>query len=242
MEKNKATRICGLTAYGMTEWLRGLLLAALCSAAFIAAGLILHQTALSVGGPLFCLILWAVLAAFFRDPERKIPADEHLILAPADGVVRDIEKVPPPETDLFKDEDEVWRVGIFLSVLDVHLNRAPCKMVARETHYREGFYHDARNPKATKENEAQLVVADGQCGAHSFPVAIRQISGAIARRIVCPVKAGYSFEAGERYGMIKFGSRTELYIPARPELNLTVSIGDKVRGGATVMAAWGTKS
>jgi phosphatidylserine decarboxylase len=140
---------------------------------------------------------------------------------------------------VFKGKD-VLRIGIFLSVLDVHVNRAPCKMNVEYKFYKEGKFHDARNPMASKENESMMIAGTGRLAedGFTFPLAVRQISGAIARRIVCPVSPGCSLEKGDKYGMIKFGSRTELYLPAGAGFEAAVNIGDKVYGGTTIIAKY----
>lgn len=167
---------------------------------------------------------------FFRDPERAIPRGEGLILAPADGRVTDIEEMEEDEVT----HQRMLRVGIFLSVLDVHVNRAPAagRVVYSAEHH--GTYHDARDPLASLHNAARTWAFD--CGGTTLVV--RQITGAIARRIVAWARVGDSVEAGERFGMIRFGSRTELYLPATARVLVTV--GDTVRGGSTILARLAT--
>ena len=170
------------------------------------------------------LILYAFY--FFRDPDRETPADPVAVVAPADGVVVEI---------IEKTEDEVVkgtmrRVAIFLSVLDVHTNRAPMEgeVIYRE-HY-PGKFLDARNPEASTVNESQTWgFRNG-----GTTLVVRQITGAIARRIVGWAKVGDRVEKGERFGMIRFGSRTEVYLPLDSEI--TVRRGDRVKGGETIVA------
>lgn len=163
---------------------------------------------------------------FFRDPQRRIPADEQLIVAPADGAVVEIVEV---------EEDEFLkcpcrRIGIFLSIFDVHVNRAP---IAGEIVYSEekkGRYLDARNPASSKENASRTWAFAGERAT----IVVRQITGAIARRI-CPwSRAGDRVEKGKRFGMIRFGSRTEIYLPL--DVEILVREGQHVRGGETVVA------
>ena len=160
-----------------------------------------------------------------------------------DGVVRDCELIPngscgcPELAELFEGND-MFRIGIFLSVLDVHVNRAPCRMTVRFVRHKDGSYFDARDPRAVKENESQIVGGTGEVCGREFPVAVKQISGAIARRIVCPVEPGAKFEKGFCYGMIKFGSRTELYLPVKSGFEPAVNVGDRVFGGETVIARY----
>ena len=170
------------------------------------------------------LILYAFY--FFRDPDRETPADPVAVEAPADGVVVEI---------IEKTEDEVVkgtmrRVAIFLSVLDVHTNRAPMEgeVIYRE-HY-PGKFLDARNPEASVVNESQTWgFRNG-----GTTLVVRQITGAIARRIVGWSKVGDRVAKGERFGMIRFGSRTEVYLPLDSEI--TVRQGDRVKGGETIVA------
>lgn len=164
--------------------------------------------------------------AFFRDPDRPVPADPNLIVAPADGRVRDIVEL---------DEKEVLnkktrRVGIFLSIFDVHTNRAPIdgRIVYRQHH--EGLCLDARDPDCPEKNEAMTWAFENSRAT----IVVRQLTGAIARRIVAWTNVGDELKKGERFGMIRFGSRTELYLPLDAEL--LVKTGDHVSGGSTVIA------
>jgi phosphatidylserine decarboxylase len=166
--------------------------------------------------------------AFFRDPYRVVPKDNNVLLAPADGKVTDIEKVV--EQNFIG--GSVLRIGIFLSIFDVHINRSPCSVRVEKIGYKEGRYLDARNPEAGRVNESNdlfLVRTE----APQDRLIVRQISGAIARRIVCRAKKGRELTGGERFGMIKFGSRTELYVPADSDIRCLVEVGDRVRAGLT---------
>ncbi|OGV52912.1 MAG: hypothetical protein A2X49_09950 [Lentisphaerae bacterium GWF2_52_8] len=224
-----------LASYGRREWL---------GSAFIALFLLLISLWMGVGISIHAglalatltILGWLALAAFFRDPERKPPADLDVILSPADGVVRDIELVRGTPLNEFFGGKSILRIGIFLSVFDVHLNRAPCCFKVAQKDYREGAFHDARNPLASQVNEAMTLSGFAEFDGRSFPLAIRQISGAIARRIVCTAEPGDLLERAQRYGMIKFGSRTELYLPAGHDISLSVKVGDRVAAGVTVMA------
>lgn len=179
------------------------------------------------------VVLFLAFAAFFRNPSRTIPADPAVLVGPADGVVRDIEVVEDFNFPPF--DGKARRIGIFLSVLNVHVNRAPAELEVESKFYREGEYLDARNSECAKRNEAMTIAGIATAGGKRFPLAVRQISGAIARRIVCPVDPGRKLRKGEVYGMIKFGSRTELYLPV-DGFEINVKVGDRVYGGETVMA------
>lgn len=165
---------------------------------------------------------------FFRDPERVIPAEPGAVVAAADGVIVDV--VDMEEAEVVK--GPMRRVAIFLSVFDVHTNRAPVAGVVIHSERRVGKMLDARHPDATRLNECRTW---GIESAHGI-VVVRQITGAIARRIVAWAQVGQKVEKGERFGMIRFGSRTEVYLPLTAEV--LVKAGDRVQGGATVIARW----
>jgi phosphatidylserine decarboxylase len=224
-----------LTHYGIREWLGGGIIFILLIAGSVLFAVFVELLA-GISLSVIFALSWFALAAFFRDPERVIPAGDGILVSPADGHVRDIELVSgSPENECFGGRNAI-RVGIFLSVFDVHLNRAPCQVKVREKIYRKGRYHDARDPLASSENEAMTVVCDASACGKEFTLIVRQISGAIAKRIVCPVEAGSVFSKGEIYGMIKFGSRTELFFPAGSDFELKVKIGDRVHAGTSIMA------
>lgn len=167
---------------------------------------------------------------FFRDPERVTPAEANLAVAPADGHVVSIEKVaPPPELDM--GDTPVWRVATFLSVLDVHVNRMPVAGTVTRIAYHAGQFLNASLDKASELNERnalRVTLRDGR------QVAVVQIAGLIARRILCDAEEGMQYEAGERFGLIRFGSRTDLYLPA--DVTPLVEVGQTMIGGETVMA------
>jgi phosphatidylserine decarboxylase len=178
--------------------------------------------------PLMLLTLWSVY--FFRDPPRGVPQEDGLLIAPADGLVQMIaEAVPPSELGL--GDQAMTRVSIFLSVFDVHINRAPCAGTVEVMAYRPGKFVNAAADKASEENERMAIAlrrADGRL------IGCVQIAGWVARRIVCTIKPGQVLAAGERFGHIRFGSRTDLYLP--PGARLLVAAGQRMIGGETVMA------
>ena len=175
---------------------------------------------------LIFLALFLFTIAFFRDPNRPVPAGPNLVVAPADGRVRDI--VELDEKEILKTKTR--RVGIFLSIFDVHTNRAPVdgRIVYRQHH--AGLCLDARDPNCSEKNEAMTWAFENPRGA----IVVRQLTGAIARRIVAWANVGDELKKGERFGMIRFGSRTELYLPLDAEV--LVKTGDHVSGGSTVIA------
>jgi phosphatidylserine decarboxylase len=222
-----------LTKHGLREWLGGGAIALLLS---LIWGWLAVQVNPFAGGVLLGItwLLWLAVAAFFRVPERQIVADPAALVSPADGTVRDIETVEDHGIELFAGQ-KLTRIGIFLSVLDVHVNRAPCDVEVQYRKYKEGRFLDARDKRCAKENESLVIAGMGSAGDRRFPVAVRQVSGAIARRIVCVPQPGDILKKGEIYGMIKFGSRTELYFPAESGITVCVQVGDKVRSGSTLM-------
>jgi phosphatidylserine decarboxylase len=162
-------------------------------------------------------------AGFFRDPERIAPELPGAVLAPADGRVMVITEAPDPWVG------PAVRVSIFLSPLDVHVNRAPIGGLVKSVEYVAGRFLAAYRPEASEQNERCAVSLDG----HRARATVTQISGVLARRIVCRVRPGDTLRAGQRYGLIRFGSRTDLVLPRGTELR--VRVGDRVRGGESVM-------
>jgi phosphatidylserine decarboxylase len=184
------------------------------------------QTVYSIEAILTVLLIYILL--FFRDPNRTVPTDSNLLLAPADGKVTDIEIVQENEFIAGR----AIKIGIFLSIFDVHINRAPCNATVEKITYKKGIYKDARNPNSTSVNESNNLFLL-RMDEPKDKLLLRQISGAIARRIVCAARSGQNLTGGEKFGMIKFGSRTELYIPVRENITLLVKTGDKVKAGLT---------
>ena len=175
---------------------------------------------------LAAVLVWALM--FFRDPHRQTPPDDAVLVSPADGRVTDIDTV---EENEFIDGPAI-RVGVFLSIFNTHINRAPCNARIEKITYRRGRYVNAMNPLSSKVNESNAL-AMVRTGAPQDRFVVRQISGAIARRIVCAAQQGQQLDRGEKFGMIKFGSRTELYVPAGEHIECMVAIGDNVKAGVT---------
>ena len=178
--------------------------------------------------PLFVILLGFVLY-FFRDPSRKVPTGPNLLVAPADGRVTEIVEVDDETLGC-----RVQRISIFLSIFSVHINRAPCAGKVVSLDYQSGKFLNALNPDSAHLNEMNTVVMECE-EASGLKVVVRQIAGIIARRIVCGCEVGDSLERGEQFGMIKFGSRTDLMVPLEHMAKTTVKVGDKVRAGKTVM-------
>ena len=163
---------------------------------------------------------------FFRDPHRDVPAEPEAIVSPADGTVVEISEAPAHE---LLGEDAV-KIGIILSVFNVHVNRAPCAGTVKSILYTSGSFRDAHDPECGKYNEQNAIHIDG-----AVPVLVTQIAGLIARRIVCAITENDTLEKGQRIGMIKFGSRTDLYIPKSRVGDIRIQLKEKVKGGETVL-------
>lgn len=170
------------------------------------------------------------LLSFYRDPAHRSPTGTDLVLAPADGKV--VEVAHDAEGP---DGSRVLRVMIFLSIFDVHINRSPCAGRVREVSYRPGQFLNALRPEADTRNESNTVVID-PAGPLPGPIRVRQIAGVLARRIVCTAQVGDELAGGQRFGMIKLGSRTEVCLPQDPGWDVLVAVGDKVKAGLTVLA------
>jgi phosphatidylserine decarboxylase len=176
-------------------------------------------------------VLLFLIVYFFRDPPRRIPDAAGAIVAPADGKIVDI---TPLEHNEFLGGPAV-RVGIFLSIFNVHINRAPFAAKVVDTHYKPGEFLNAMRADSAERNESMWIGFETlDSPARRFVV--RQISGMFARRIVCILLPGQAVARGEKFGMIKLGSRTELILPAGVEI--VVRLGDKVHAGSDVVARW----
>lgn len=168
-------------------------------------------------------LLAAFFLWFFRDPERAIPQTRGAVVSPADGKVTEV----APAT---VGNEKLTRISIFLSVFDVHVNRTPISGVIREVRYQRGKYLNAMDAASAEQNEQNIVTVEGE----GHRIVFKQIAGLLARRIVFHPKVGDRLERGQRVGLIKFGSRTDLLIDASARVQ--VRVGDRVRGGASVLA------
>lgn len=198
-----------------------LVICALPAIAFAALGWVFTSAAF--------VCAFAFVTFFFRNPNREIPLEDGLILAPADGKVISVEKL----NSVPFLEGEVTRLSIFMSVFNVHVNRMPVSATVREVSYRPGRFLVASLDKASEENESNTIIMEQPGGRK---LAMTQIAGLVARRIVCYVKPGDFKLAGERFGLIRFGSRVDLYLPSAHTVN--VSVGNKVRAGASIIGRW----
>ncbi len=169
-------------------------------------------------------LLAAVFLLFFRDPRRTVPAGAGLIVSPGDGLVTETAAIATPQGPR-------QRISIFLSVFDVHVNRSPIGGVLTDVRYRKGQYLNAMNPASADRNEQNVVTVRGE----GIEVTFKQIAGLLARRIVFNYREGDTVERGQRVGLIKFGSRVDVLLP--PEAALWVRVGQRVKGGSSVLAA-----
>ncbi len=169
------------------------------------------------------LVLAFFFLWFFRDPERVIPQEPGALVSPADGKVTDVSVVDTGD-------GKRTRISIFLSVFDVHVNRSPIAGVIRDVRYQRGKFLDARSPACADQNEQNIVAVEGD----GQRIVFKQIAGLLARRIVFTPKVGDRLERGQRVGLIKFGSRTDVLFDA--EARISVKVGDRVKGGASILA------
>ncbi|MGA2906292.1 MAG: phosphatidylserine decarboxylase [Terracidiphilus sp.] len=174
------------------------------------------------------VLLAAFFLWFFRDPQRTVPAGDGLIVSPGDGLVTETIPISTPDGSR-------QRISIFLSVFDVHVNRAPIGGVLSRVRYQKGQFLNAMNPASAERNEQNTVTVRGQGADGGYEVTFKQIAGLLARRIVFRCNEGQSVERGQRVGLIKFGSRVDVVIPSSAVLR--VKVGDRVKGGASVLAA-----
>lgn len=182
-------------------------------------------------------VLLGVVVYFFRDPPRRVPQEPSTVVAPADGRVVDI-------TELDHDEfvgGPALRIGIFLSLFNVHINRSPIHARCIRLQYTPGKYLNALNPRSSVENEAMTIGLEAEEPPHRR-IVVRQISGLVARRIVCSLRPGEVLERGQKFGMIKLGSRTELILPRDAALHVLVRIGEHVRAGTSLVARFDDRS
>jgi phosphatidylserine decarboxylase len=212
-----------LTRYGLRETVAGSILFA---AAAVAALVLFWPACIAV------VALWALFIAFFRDPERQVPDGAGKLLSPADGTVRDVAEVQPPGAFL---TGPAVRIGIFMSLFSVHVNRSPADGIVRHRQHERGTFHDARHPAAASQNEHALIGIETGNGRR---IMVNQVAGAVARRIVCDAFPGQALKAGERYGMVKFGSRVELFVPNKDQFRVEVKPGDRVKAGVNVLVTY----
>ncbi|REJ91841.1 MAG: phosphatidylserine decarboxylase family protein [Planctomycetota bacterium] len=179
------------------------------------------------------LVIGGLIVWFFRDPPRRIPTGEGVVVSPADGKIVEIEELEHDESI----GGPALKVGIFLSIFNVHINRVPMACRVESLSYEPGKFLNALRPESARENE-RMIVKLQETGPRARKLIVSQITGAIARRIVCWLKPGDELAVGEQFGMIKLGSRTELFMPREPGLDVCVKNGQTVKAGSTVVARY----
>ncbi|MDF0607344.1 phosphatidylserine decarboxylase [Wolbachia endosymbiont of Onchocerca gibsoni] len=200
---------------------------------FIAISFIVTCIAFSLswGGGITCLFPTLLCIYFFRDPTRVVPSNRDLILSPADGVISKIEEASYPLPTENEEGKKFILISIFLSILDVHVNRIPISGTVKEVHYKKGKFMFATSNRSSNENEKQVIVIEYE---KEKEIIVEQIAGLVARRIVCNLKVLQAVKAGERFGIIRFGSRVNIYVPVDAEIR--VSKGQTVISGETIIA------
>ena len=200
-------------------------------AAFAVGSLVLGWLWQPLGWIGLVLTLWCVY--FFRDPVRQTPVDRDIVVSPADGIVSSIGFFPsPPELGL--GAEPIQRISVFMSVFDCHVNRMPVAGRVAKVAYKAGIFVNADLDKASEHNERNCLVIEGERGRFG----VVQIAGLVARRIICFTKQGETLGAGERFGLIRFGSRVDVYFPQ--PIRPLVSLGTKAVAGETVLADFAT--
>jgi phosphatidylserine decarboxylase len=214
-----------ITKYGYDVYFT---IAAVCVVIILLALLFIEPKSYRYSIIVVSLVVLGFVTNFFRDPERRTPKGDNLIIAPADGKVVVVKKIF--DNEFF--HANVWQVSIFMSPLNVHVNRNPISGVVRHTRYVKGEYFAAFEDKASEKNEQMIIGLESTNGK----VMLKQIAGFIARRIVCPLQLGDSVVAGERFGMIKFGSRVDIFFPEF--VDVRTKIGDRTAAGETVLGVF----
>lgn len=219
-----------ITKYGLPQVV---IYPCLCVLAMIIIGFLVPTVSLLlvIEAVFAAILIW--LLSFFRDPARRIPTGDNLVLSPADGTITDIEEV----NELSFIGGKATKIGIFLSIFNVHINRTPCAVRIGKITYRKGFFKNALNLISGKVNESNDI-AMTRLKKPNDKMLVRQISGAIARRIVCDAAEGQEFSGGAVFGMLKFGSRTELYLSAVSSAKIIVRKGDSVKAGLSILAKY----
>lgn len=223
-----------LTRYGLKE----IVIATACSLVLCVVVLAFSQplpwwAPVAALTPVLIVYLW--LLWFFRDPDRKVPQRDGIFVAPADGRIADITNIGP-DSELGRDG---IRIGIFMNIFNVHLSRCPVDGTVESLEHRPGAFLDVRDPHASERNESTTIRLEYEHQGAQYPVVFRQIAGLVARRIVTDLTQGQSVTRGQRIGMIKFGSRLELLVPAELVSKVCVEVGQISCGAETVLVESG---
>lgn len=220
-----------LTKYGRREWIAcSVISVALLDIIGVLAWVYTPWLA-ALAGPV--LVVWGWAIWFFRDPDRKAPDEPSVFVSSADGIVADITPVGPDEAL----GAAGTRIGVFMNIFNVHVNRVPCDGRVVSIEHNPGVFLDVRKPEAAFRNESTTIRLAVTHGGHEHTVLVRQIAGLVARRIVTDLSPDQQVRCGQRMGMIKFGSRLELWLPRELVGDIRVAIGDPAVAGVTVLAA-----
>lgn len=218
-----------ITKYGYDVYFT---VVALCIVVVVLSFLFVEAKTLRISFIAVAVVFFGFSTNFFRDPDRTTPSGDHLVVSPADGKVILIKQVNQPEYL----SSDATQISIFMSPLNVHVNRNPITGTVRHTRYVKGEYFAAYADKASEKNEQMVVGIENTYGKVLF----KQIAGVVARRIVCELKPGDSVKAGGRFGMIKFGSRVDIFVPTNTAVK--VHVGDVAVAGETVLAVYDSVS
>ncbi|UWI83324.1 phosphatidylserine decarboxylase [Wolbachia endosymbiont of Howardula sp.] len=183
-----------------------------------------------------CIFLTLLCIYFFRDPVRIVPDNKNLILSPADGIVSHIQEVIYPQSFSGEENRKYTLISIFLSVFNVHVNRIPISGTIKKMQYKKGSFLSAMNHDSCNENEKQIILIEYQKGKE---IILEQIAGMLARRIICHLTVSQHVTAGERFGIIRFGSRVNIYLPSN--MNIRIAEGQTLIGGETIIASLSTE-
>jgi len=220
-----------LTKYGRREWIASAVIAVGMLGIIGVLAWVYTPWLAAAAGPVLAVGGWAIW--FFRDPQRDVPDEPGAFVSSADGVVADITPVAPDEALGV----EGTRIGVFMSIFNVHVNRAPCDGQVVSIEHHPGVFLDVRKPEAAFRNESATIRMTVAHGGREHPVLVRQVAGLVARRIVTDLSPGEQVRRGQRIGMIKFGSRLELWVPRELVGEVRVSVGDVAVAGVTVLVA-----
>jgi len=219
-----------VTRYGLKIVIIATVLAlGLCAAVLAFVRFLPWWATVAILAPDLVIYFWVLW--FFRDPERDVPQDPGLFISPADGRIADITNIGP-DSELGRDG---VRIGVFMNIFNVHLTRCPVDGVVESIEHRPGLFLDVRDPHASERNESTTICLKYDHQGVEYPVVFRQIAGLVARRIVTDLSEGQAVTRGQRVGMIKFGSRLELLVPAELVGTVCVNIGQVSRGAETIL-------
>ena len=222
-----------LTGYGKREWLGGGIVAITFIAIFIICTR--YNQALFISFASLTGVVYICIASFFRDPNRKIPAESNVLLSPVDGTVSDIELIKDMEANQYFEGKDAVRIGIYISLFDVRIKRAPCDLKIEDKFLCKDCFCEAEKSEDSQDYGASAISCKASVNDIDFPLILR-MSGVKSGKNICKAEPEKSLSKGEKFGMIKSGSRVEIYLPAATWVQLTVKLNDKLQAGATKIA------